>query len=298
MRTRITRRASALLLASICAIGCHHSAEETYDHPIELDPRRPSLRTQATVNGVPMEFLVDTASDRTVLFERAARAALLRGAPHEPSAPRDYGQVQYRTVPVDLQLGRVYSNRLELTLVGLDLEGVDGILGWDVLHKLVMCLRWSENRLFLTNEVPAGLRDWEQYRILSEPDIPPSLVIGLYEPGGNRLIVLIDTGANDGVSLSPRLWGEWRENLGSRETIREQPVVHPFHPTRSSSLQLTALAQTVRLGPITIHRTPVTTLIPDLARFVDALLGIQAVLRNDTVIWPQGDILFMRSIES
>ena len=149
------------------------------------------------INGQPVRLAVDSGAQRTLISSRKARKI----------GVGEVGVIQIqnynqKTIPGllsmadSLQLGGLTVRNLPVLVSTINIPGVDGLLGWDLLRQFAFTINYSNRQLTVWRSAPdstlsANLLGGSQPMVL------------LPGPANSSLLLQVDTGSNEGLRLSP-----------------------------------------------------------------------------------------------
>ncbi len=243
----------------------------------------------AKVNGQPVHLIFDTGASHTILFRPAAVRLGLKIVDPPPEAKVSPGNVKLSSAVCELTIGSQTQSRQIAVLDSAIPLGVDGLLAWhDYRTNIVQISGDSKEARFL-DELPDYAAKWRHWKLqtVSKDDMS-SRWLGLEIPPvkGKRRAVLVDTGADNGVSLSPARWKEWlRSNPGAPATLAagywpglpEGLVVGEEYWARELPI-----AEGLRLDEVPIVRSPDSITRKD--RVYEATLGLFALTRLSLIV--------------
>jgi len=224
------------------------------------------------INGQgPFRMLVDTGCSFSMISPEVADAVEARGLNTEDEdveAVNGLGDV-VSTPRVVLESITVGSIRFEGVVAGvvplelqskIDGRALDGILGYSLFSDLFVGLDYRNQRLQLSEQWPKGLPPVRAELATVEQDEVPFINLKIQ---GHDFRVMVDTGANDRVHLSPDLIGDltWkveprpgvmlavagetaREKIGRLEGTLELGKLHQPEPV----IEISAGTPTIGIG--------------------------------------------------
>lgn len=242
---------------------------------------------EAKINGQPVLLQFDTGAADLTLFRQSAERLHLHVPALTPGlkSPRGQGQTPgIMSEPLQLQLGnRTFTTQFFVvespTMINLD---IDGALGWGPLSANVFVIGGAERggklrvRTALLPEAPAGVEHLWQLPLRPNSDV---LLLDLPGPAGHPDTMLVDTGAEDGVTLSPAKWREWKTTHPDAPTT----LGVYFTPSSGFVVNTVAWARELHLGPLTLTDVPVSVDLSGETAF-DVILGLYALKRVDLMV--------------
>lgn len=251
----------------------------------------------ATINGKPVQFVLDTGTGPpVVLFSTAARRLGLKITP--PEYQPDAGQTAAGTTELcDLDLG-INKARTSLYVIEMPaylntVSSADGVLGWQLIKNNVFMLDAVKHSLKLC-KVPKDATAWTRLRLQTNLDV---LGFEVSNQKGAKAIILIDTGSPDGVRLNPQIWREWKA------THTNQPItINAYYaPTIGAVAEDEAWTHEIALGSLNLTDVPVmeadstdVALGTSMQWQYEATLGLAALKRLDIIIDGKHGIAYLR----
>lgn len=160
------------------------------------------IMLNARVNDQPVRLLIDTRSDRTVLFAHAARRIGVEWTPPtEEPTPGRMAAGRSKNTRFDTGSGPISFSFNVVDLPQYEREGIDGVLSWTNLKSQILFLDGERRQFATIGAIPEWAKDWPQYPI---------------KPGTSGLImqtgeadILIETGNGAGLRLGTKQWEKW-----------------------------------------------------------------------------------------
>jgi predicted aspartyl protease len=183
--------------------------------PIRLKHKsHPVVEVQ--INGQTCRLILDTGAQRTLLSRRLVKRLGAKKLTEITINNYDGKNVPGSLLIIDsLIVGSLIVKNLPILEARLPLPflGIDGLLGWDVLRQFAVIIDYSNQRFSLrhSNHKPNSNAN------LLGGSRPMLLTRG---PSGNQLNVMLDTGANNELSISPT----GLTKIGNYETKRHFTV--------------------------------------------------------------------------
>lgn len=236
------------------------------------------------INGQPVRMSFDSGAEGTAIFRPAAVRLGLKYSTPSPDAKLAPGESPVgRTDPVEFQFG---SRTMTNTLAVLDLpDGLhadfDGVVGWGPLRRnfFVFDAASSRAKIDAAGRPPTPSDAWLQLPLRKDS---PMLILDVPGQSGRTEAILIDTGAPDGVRLSPARWREWRTAHADAATTMDAY----YTPGIGLVVEEVAWAKELTLGPLTLSNVTVKEgaiedlLIPGY----EATLGLTTLKGQNVVI--------------
>ena len=152
---------------------------------------------EVRINGQTCRLLVDTGAQRTLLSRRLIKRLGTKKLVELTISNYDGKHVAGSLLILDsLILGSLTIKNLPVIETRLPLLGIDGLLGWDVLRQFAVTIDYAKQRFSLRHSNNKPTSDAN----LLGGSRPMLLIRG---PSGNQLNVMLDTGANNELSVSP-----------------------------------------------------------------------------------------------
>ncbi|MBV9251710.1 MAG: aspartyl protease family protein [Acetobacteraceae bacterium] len=270
-----------VFLALVLALSACASQESCNVVPVAempLDARSNLLTVPAAIGGKPVQMLVDTGAERTVLSETAARRLGLPQDPKHASHHLGIGGTSsnFDVMVPGLVLGstRFPIDRLAVADFSVDhIAGMhaDGLLGADILLAFDVDID-TRNRmltLYRARRCPAALPPWKEPAVeIQGVDAKRDRILVPIEVDHLGGLALLDTGAQAtliGTNFAKRL-GVSSDALSSDRTI----VAHGAGP-QSQTVRLHRFHE-LRIGPA-VAGSPVLPVVPSETGVDDGIIG-------------------------
>lgn len=278
MRNRIDQAVKVLapsFLGGILWAGC------AIEHP----PIRVDVAS-VTINGQPVHLVLDTGASSTMIYSTTARRVGLQFEPAQPEAVTGNFEISTSmSEPAAVTVnGQTFTSRIPVyKAAGTPRE--DGVIGWPEIRDDVLVFDPEKSVVNATNEFARQSGAWTKLRVLRYE----ALLLETPLAGGKTGVVLIDTGAPQGVQLSSNQWKEFRAShaQGYSTTVR-----HSSWSTGAFEVQ-TLQAKAITLGSLTLHDVPVEAMPPAEAAWlaeaapgdeVVGILGMKALNKINLVV--------------
>ena len=246
------------------------------------------IGVDATINGKSARLAFDTGtSGALVLFKQGAE----RLGVTFTNPPADY-----HPAPGEVAVG--VTEETELTLWGTTnvtcfnvfdipnsitnlITDFDGVIGWGEVNDNSLFIDAAAHSVKLLDYVPAEANAWTKVLLRSESSI---LTLELPGKDGKEMLVALDTGDVQGITLSRQMWDEWKAGRTN------QPVTLTAYYTPGAGLVATEemWAKEFRLGPLLLTDVPVKEAagdeLVDGSEHLDARLGLAALKRVDLIV--------------
>ena len=161
---------------------------------------------EASINGTLVKLAFDTGSDFTVLFSSTAKRLQLK-----TGAKRT---LNVASIPVEFR----QTNPLAIKMFGIETEArlsifpvdhppqLDGAFGWRDARAAVLVIDGIERRFDSQARPPEG-KAWQRWELDAASR---QLFFTVTDQGKPLGRVFVDTGAVNGLRVSPGLWRKWR----------------------------------------------------------------------------------------
>jgi len=242
---------------------------------------------QATIDGQPVNIMLDTGSETAMLSEVGAQKLGLKFGP-----PVDGVTTPPKTVreilaePAKFVWGSV---TFASTFPVMTLVSVDGFVGWDEVRNNILVFNADHRTVSSADKLPDETAAW--LKLKTHPG--GQLVLETALADGKTGTILIDTGSPFGVSLPTKDWEAWKAaHPQAKVTIR-----HFTGISAGSGTFEEAWADEIKLGNLTLKDVPVAQATAfDMAihdNFV-ASLGLYAVSRMNLVVDGKNNLAYVQ----
>jgi predicted aspartyl protease len=272
----------AALVAGVLLAGCAAAPPDRF-------------RVQATVNGQPATFILDSGSSRPALFRPAVERLGLNIAAEQPAAGllpgqapvgvTGYGVLSYWDHTVSTRL-------LVLPMPAYAGLSGDGLLGWPQLREKILQFDALTGEYKILSQPPTDLATWTRFAVRRNCVV---LVLETSNADGRPVSIFVDTGSNQGVALSRARWKAWRA------AHPRQPATISAYYTPGAGLveAVQSWADQITVGPLTLTQVPVqqAAAVPKLIfpdSEPDATLGMDALMRADFVVDGPNETAYLR----
>jgi hypothetical protein len=220
-----------------------------------LGPGLPAQDTEiriwmgATINGQPARFALDTGASASFIFDQAAQRLGLKVDPPPADTQLLPGQVALGiTEPCNISFGDHHErSQLDVFTLPPGLHpGEDGLISWKAFHNCYIELNIGGNHASFLDQRPAISPRALQLPVARKLDV---LGLEFGNTTGTPSIILIDTGADDGVTLSADLWQTWRAAHPSSPTTLDAS----FMPGEGLTVREESWASELTIGPLTLQ---------------------------------------------
>ena len=255
------------------------------DVPFEYGDHR--VWVTVRINGTEARAIFDTGSDGTAL-DAGLAADLGLVSQERGKGSTVAGEVQLgKAGPVDLDLGGHLLPAPEVVILPLasELQGLQAILGYDVLQHKLFTLDYPRRRIEL-GVLPPG----ERLPFVIEGELRPTARV---EVLGERFEGIVDTGSGQGVSL-PLAWVE-----ANAPSLLQGKTTHEILGDKLSVDRF--ILDQIRLGSAVVANVPAAGVSADAGSYADqtrrwADLGNRVLDRFRLGIDGKGRILVFGSV--
>lgn len=242
------------------------------------------IRFNAKINGEDVVLAFDTGAEVFTLFEPAAQALGLKWTNPPTDRAVSPGKVSLgRTEYCELEMGgakgkgRFYIFKTP-SYIALD---IDGVLPWIALRNKLISLNGFERDMVILDALPDDIDCWSAWKLMTNT---PILYFEIDKGDGSKARVLIDTGADRGVKLTPLLWETWRRNNQNNSTSLQAS----YSPAGGLQVHEQCWAEKIELGNFTISGVPVAPTLRGGPHLIyndyEATLGLYALSRFKIIL--------------
>jgi hypothetical protein len=244
------------------------------------------------INGQPVRLILDTGSDRWVmLLSPAARLLGLQitnvyadSQAYEMTEPCYFtiSNITYRDqIPVlDMPNAAYYSTS----------NRFDGFIGWPTISNDVFQIDAEARSMRFLDRVPEETSNWMKF-----PIVPSCNTLHLVMPrqGGGQAVIFVDTGADKGFELSPKMWQAWKADHPNAPL-----ALHSYFIASGPAVAEEALTRELAFGPLIITNTLIKEATPadEILGFLrhDATFGVGALKRLDFIVDGKQGVAYLR----
>jgi hypothetical protein len=252
--------------------------------------------TRLAINGQPVRMMLDTGAASSVLYSPAANRVGLNFTP----PPRDAvaGNFEIATgmsAPARVTAcGQAFTARLPVyTLPAASIE--DGIIGWPEVRDNILAFDSAHRTIRGMAQLPGETAGWLKLKVRPYG----TLLLETPLSNGKTGVILVDTGAPQGVQLPPAQWREFRV------AHPEAPVAAVRHSTWSIGFfnAQTMWADEIKLGALTLTDVTVENMPAAEAAWITrsasglevaGVIGMRALMRMDLVVNGENGVAFLR----
>jgi hypothetical protein len=279
------------ILATIClSLTCvfRLPADERIFLPVQIDAR-------------PVRLAFDTCMSHTMLFRPAAMRLGLKINEPPPDAQVALGHVKAARVRCELTIG-TQTRSTEIAVVDSAIRpDCDGVLAWNDCRNNILQIVADTKEARLLDKLPDRAAKWPHWKLrtVSGEDLS-SRWLGFEIPSGNgrSRVVLVDTGADDGLRLSPTRWKEWLEDNPSAPVTLQAT----YYPALADGLvvgeeywaKTFELTEGLRLGEVPVSQSPKSEALA--AGGYEVTLGLFALTRLSLIVDGVAGRLYIQAV--
>jgi hypothetical protein len=252
----------------------------------------------AKINAIPVRFAFDTGMGcNQAIFSTTAKRLGLKVTPPDPDQKLAPGEISFGTTElcnVDFGITNARTSINVLDVPTYLKSSVDGVCGWPGLSNNIIRMDIAANTVDFLADVPATSRKWLQFPIET---ISGDLAFVINEDKNTKTVIVIDTGNDCGVEISPQKWREWETTHANQPvTIEAGYMLNPGVVVAEESW-----ADEISLDSFTLTDVPVMTADSgSIALFstpqtkYEATLGCAALKRLDLIIDGKHGIVYLQ----
>jgi hypothetical protein len=230
-----------------------------------------------------VRLVFDTGAEAICLFRSTARRLGLKASEPGPGAKALAGRVLAGiSEECEFSISEV-TTRIRFPVFDPPEEtsprDIDGLLAWYPFRDHVFLLSPQPVSITTLPALPEDIASWAKWPISPKQR---ALTIEVFEFGGQRGVILIDTGSFSGAELNAQRWQQWRE---AHKDFPTSPVAF-FTPASGLLVREECWADQLDIAGFRIANVPVMQGRPDVEDFVgaDATLGLAALSRLEVII--------------
>jgi tetratricopeptide (TPR) repeat protein len=237
-----------------------------------------------TVNGHRTSLILDTGSTSVILWRSSAKRLGLK--PLMPSSAKENDPAadpnrkeEWFCAPARVTAGR---EAVGGPLVVMDATGFDGdgLVGWPEVRDDLLVFDPRQRTVRVAKALPPEVAHWLKLKVRWAGQ----LFLEIPLPTGRTGVLLVDTGAATGVSLSPESWSPWRQrHPQAKITARDYRNLSGGQWTSQF-----AWADRVSIGPLTLTDVEVAEASGEekdgMPKDYAGTLGLEALARMDFVV--------------
>jgi lipoprotein NlpI len=260
----------------------------------EPAPARPRVAfTNLAINGQPVHMVLDTGAASTVLYSAAAnRVGLNFTPPRDDIVAGPFEVVTGMSEPARVTAGaQTFTTRLPVFTLPpssrliSSTSGEDGVIGWPEVRDNILVFDSAHRTVRSVAQLPKETSGWLKLKVRTHS----TLLLETPMSDGMTGAILVDTGAPQGVQLTPAQWQQ------ARAAHPEAPSTIVNHSTWSiGSFAAQAMwADVVRLGAVVLTDVPMENMPASEAAWlikaapgaeVACVIGLDALARMDLVV--------------
>ena len=170
----------------------------------------------------------------------------------------------------------------------------DGFLGWPAVSDKIFSIDFITHEIVFLTNAPQSSGDWIKFHLQTKAGV---LTLELPDDKGIKKIIDLDSGASNGVDLSPERWREWKVNHKNQPTS----ILAYYMVNKELFVSEEIWTREIAIGPLVLTDVPVTEdnqSAVDLFSSADtqfqATLGFAALKRLDIIIDGKHSIAYLR----
>jgi hypothetical protein len=279
------RFAPGLLMGCLLLAGCRTA-------------QRDRILADARINDKQVRFAYDTGSESTVIFSRQAKRlglkvfkapASLKPAPGKVMP----GQTGFCRITVDSETYKLKLPTIPLPWPVSWLMDLGGLIGWPDIEDDFISIDAVAGTIRGVDKLPDDANGWFKLPLYTRTGV---LAVEIPRADGKTGVVELDTGNDDGISLSPARWKEWR---GAHKHAHWKPAIG-FMPGSGFGISRRFRADDVTIGPLTWKKVAVrkanrTELgIVGKGDVSEGSIGMLALRKLDVIIDQKGHTAYLR----
>jgi hypothetical protein len=250
--------------------------------------------TKLAINGQPVRMVLDTGAASTVLYSAAANRVGLNFAPprHDVVAGA-FEIVAGMSEPARVTAGaQTFTARLPVftlppssRLMISSTSGEDGVIGWPEVRDNILVFDAAHRTVRSVAQLPEETSGWLKLKVRPHS----TLLLETPLPDGKAGTIMVDTGAPQGVQLTP---ARWQEARAAHPATPSTTVNHSSWSIGSFAAQ-TMWADEIKLGALILTDVPVENMPAAEADWlskaapgaeVAGIIGLRALTRMDLVV--------------
>ena len=259
------------------------------------------IMVEASINGQEARLIFDTAAPRSLLFRKAALRLGVKIIDSEPSGRLNPGEVWTQgSEPFRFTL----NSSTAMTSFGIIDSAiavpVDGVFSWNDLGNNIIQIDAQSRKLIFLDKLPDSAAQWPHYKLIdkSQGELNSRwLGFELPRTNGTRSECFIDTGADDGISLSS---GRLRKWLAANPAV-PVTLTSDYYPGLSDGLVVRQvywastidLAERLQLSDVPLKQCTVSE---EAVQGFEAKLGLFALTRLNVVLDRVGNTIYLKPV--
>jgi hypothetical protein len=167
---------------------------------------------ETEINGQHTKLLFDSGSEDICLWRQSAQRLHVKYSHPAAGAILEPGQVAAGIT--EICKIRLAGEERKVRFRVLDYPGVfdgssDGVVGWHNLQKNIIRLDALHGKMSFLEKVPKEALSWAQFSVNTNSKV---LELNLSENVRDNGAIIVDTGSENGLSLSPEAWKKWKND--------------------------------------------------------------------------------------
>jgi hypothetical protein len=255
----------------------------------------------AKINGKPVKLAFDSGAEISVLFRTTAERLGLRitnSLPGKKTTPGKF-HTSSQTESCELSFGGVTAKAIfvvaDLPAAAAASSDMEGVLGWPVFSQNIIRFDWLNNNCQTLDRVPESVSHWLKLNLRRNCNL---LALEIPDKIFSKGNIIVDTGAEAGVALAPKVWKRWT----ATHPNRNRTIDALFYPVVGVVTSEEAWADELSFGPLTLHDVPVReATIAEMAldpSAVRATLGLTALKRLILVVDGRKGVAYLQPRKS
>jgi hypothetical protein len=245
----------------------------------------------ATINTQRVRLQFDSGSDRLFLHRPAAERLGFKLPPAKSPVPKPYWAKEKCTLSFGDFSKKTRFVILEYPSYVPPDDGEDGLLGWGHVSDRIIVFDAIQRRLEFLHEVPKEALTWMKLRLSTKWRV---LAMEVPNTNGSKGIIIVDSGSETGVGLSPRNWQNWKANHPNQPTT----FTAGYNARAGMMVRAQAWADELSLGPLAFTSVIVEEADPLTARLAGskhvATWGMAALKRFDFIVDGKQRVAYLR----
>jgi gag-polyprotein putative aspartyl protease len=265
---------------------------------ISTDADERIFYTDAKINGKPILFAVDTGASISMIYSTTARKLGLKVTQPNPNHKLAPGETAVGTTELcNLNFGSIKISSISVIEMPDYFESTEkegGVLGWSSLKNKIIFLDAAMRHVTSLTNIPEGVTAWTKLRVQTNLDI-----LGFEMPDQKKKkTILIDTGKDDGIALSPQRWHEWKmAHINQPTTLEAYYVPNPGIVVTEEKWADKIMLGTLALTNVSVTETVESGLIAYVSSHqtqYEATLGLAALKQLDIIIDGKNGVAYLR----
>jgi tetratricopeptide (TPR) repeat protein len=285
-------------------LACLAAAAFLFAGCVSEQPATPRVVfTKLAINGRPVHMVLDTGAASTVLYSAAANRVGLKFTPSRHDAVGGAfeivaGMSEPARVAAGAQTFRVrlpvFSPSSSSGLPSIA-SGEDGVIGWPEVRDNILVFDADHRTIRSVAQLPEKTSGWLKLKVR------PHGILLLETPlsDGKAGTILVDTGAPQGVQLTP---ARWQETRAAHPATPSFPVNHSTWSIGSFTARAIWVDE-IKLGALVLTDVPVENMPPAEAAWLNqttsgaevaGVIGLRALISMDLVVDGKNGLAYVR----